>query len=152
LRYYIAHKRGAQRAQAVICSGSDAVHAKNHAAGGVRPALPELRLQVVDRNFAFRACNYSLYPSWLAYPWANAHLVIRGTHPYSIDRCDRTALRSEASVVASDFGHMPMYHEPAPARRRASRRRRRPRPRASAPRRSGKFHCLIHHRLASFPH
>lgn len=87
------------------------VHAKNHAAGGVRPALPELRLQVVDRNLAFRACNYSLYPSWLAYPWANAHLVIRGTRPYSIDRCDRTALRSEASVVASMLEATTQYSE-----------------------------------------
>jgi len=87
------------------------VHAKNHAAGGVRPALPELRLQVVDRNFAFRECNYSLYPSWLAYPWANAHLVIRGTRPYSLDRCDRTALRSEASVVASMLEAATQYSE-----------------------------------------
>ncbi len=87
------------------------MHAKNHTAGGVRPALPELRLQVVDRNFAFRECNYSLYPSWLAYPWANAHLVIRGTRPYSLDRCDRTALRSEASVVASMLEASTQYSE-----------------------------------------
>ena len=87
------------------------MHAKTHAAGGVHLALPELRLQVVDRNFAFRECNYSLYPSWLAYPWANAHLVIRGTRPYSLDRCERTALRSEASVVASMLEASTQYSE-----------------------------------------
>ena len=87
------------------------MHAKNHTAGGIRPALPESRLQVVDRNFAFRECNYSLYPSWLAYPWANAHLVIRGTNPYSLDRCDRTALRGEASVVASALEASTQYSE-----------------------------------------
>jgi hypothetical protein len=72
---------------------------KRNSAGGARPVLPELRLQIVDRNFAFRDCNYSLYPSWLAYPWPNAHLVIRGTRPYSIDRCERTAQRSAAVVT-----------------------------------------------------
>ncbi len=112
LRYYMAHTKGRPcGAYAVVCSGSDAVHAKNQAAAGARPALPELRLQVVDRNFAFRAFNYSLYPSWLAYPWANAHLVIRGTRPYSLDRCDRTALRSEASVVASMLEAATQYSE-----------------------------------------
>lgn len=64
------------------------------------PVLPELRLQVVDRNFAFRDCNYSLYPSWLAYPWAHSHLVIRGTRPYSIDRRDRGMPAGEAAVLA----------------------------------------------------
>lgn len=72
------------------------------------PVLPELRLQVVDRNFAFRDCNYSLYPSWLAYPWAHAHLVIRGTRPYSIERRDRGA-PGDASILAPDGPTR--YHE-----------------------------------------
>jgi hypothetical protein len=62
------------------------------------PVLPELRLQVVDRNFAFRDCNYSLYPSWLAYPWAHAHLLIRGNRPYGVERRDRGIPGSEAGL------------------------------------------------------
>jgi hypothetical protein len=46
-------------------------------------------MQVVDRNFAFRDCNYSLYPSWLAWPWAHAQLLIRGCLPFGIERRDR---------------------------------------------------------------
>ena len=93
-----------------IRSGRGGVYANNHAAG-VQPALPALRLQIVDRNFSFRECNYSLYPSWLAYPWANAHLVIRGTRPWSLDRCDRTALRSEASALGSSLEASTRYRE-----------------------------------------
>ncbi len=84
---------------------------RNHPAGDNRPELPDLRLQVVDRNFSFRECNYSLYPSWMAYPWANAHLVIRGTYPYAIDRCERTALRNETSLVGSLLDATTQYHD-----------------------------------------
>ncbi len=87
------------------------MHARNSNTRPVRPALPDLRLQVVDRNFAFRECNYSLYPSWLAYPWANAHLVIRGTRPYSVDRRDRGALRSETSDLAALQDTAAQYRE-----------------------------------------
>ena len=69
------------------------MHARKPA---VRPDPPDLLLQVVDRNFTFRAHNYSLYPSWLAYPWPNAHLLIRGTRPYRIERRERGALRGGA--------------------------------------------------------
>jgi hypothetical protein len=77
------------------------VHARTSNTRPVTPAAPDLWLQVVDRNFAFRTYNYSLYPSWLAYPWAHAHLVIRGTRPYSIDRRDRGSLRGEVSTLAA---------------------------------------------------
>jgi hypothetical protein len=74
-----------------------ALQGRHIGASGVRAAPGELLLQVVDRNLAFRDCNYSLYPSWLAYPWANAHLVIRGTLPYSLDRCDRVPPRGDSA-------------------------------------------------------
>jgi len=107
-----AHKKGRLSGAHVLAgSGIEAVHAKRSAARGVRAALPELRLQVVDRNFAFRECNYSLYPSWLAYPWANAHLLLRGTRPYSLDRCERTAQRSEASAPGSMLDASTSYNE-----------------------------------------
>lgn len=93
-----------------IRSGSHGVSIRNLAAG-TRPAPPALRLQVVDRNFAFRDCNYSLYPSWLAYPWANAHVVIRGTRPWSLDRCDRTALRGEAAASSAMLEASTRYSE-----------------------------------------
>lgn len=77
------------------------MYARTSSITPAKPAAPDLCLQVVDRNFAFRAHNYSLYPSWLAYPWANAHLVIRGTRPYSIDRRDRGASLGEAAALAA---------------------------------------------------
>ena len=79
------------------------MHGKNHSHGEARPAPPELRLQVIDRHSAFQECNYSLYPSWLAYPWPNAHLVIRGNRPYSLYRCDRTTPDGEPSPIPSSL-------------------------------------------------
>lgn len=58
---------------------------------GAAEAVPELWLQIVERHFEFRECNYSLYPSWLAYPWPHAHLRIGGSGPFAIERCERGA-------------------------------------------------------------
>ena len=58
-------------------------------------ALAELRLQVVERHFEFRECNYSLYPSWLAYPWPHAHLRISGSGPYALERRARQPGRAD---------------------------------------------------------
>lgn len=88
------------------------MHARKTAEG---PVPPELRLQVVDRNFAFRDCNYSLYPSWLAWPWAHAQLLIRGSQPYSIERRDRGAAGREAAAFATLQDSTAHYREAADA-------------------------------------
>jgi len=72
---------------------------------------PELLLQIVDRDFAYRECNYSLYPSWLAYPWANSHLLIRGTRPFRIERRDRNPLRGGHAAPGWPLGDTEQYQE-----------------------------------------
>jgi hypothetical protein len=65
---------------------------------GVHADLPELRLQIMEQGTTFRECNYSLYPSRLAYPWPHSYFMVLFCGPYSIERCDRSPARSEAEA------------------------------------------------------
>jgi hypothetical protein len=76
-----------------------------------RTSPPDLLLQIVDRDFSFRECNYSLYPSWLSYPWANSHFLIRGARPYRIERHDRPPLHGAPLVPAGLHDQAGRYHE-----------------------------------------
>jgi hypothetical protein len=95
-----------RRRLALSSNGEDAAHARRipHQAQGTgamqknrRPrgaadnAASELWLQIVERHFEFRECNFSLYPSWLAYPWPHAHLRISGSDPFTLERFERGA-------------------------------------------------------------
>lgn len=87
------------------------MHARMPSTRPVDSVPPDLLLQIVDRDFAFRECNYSLYPSWLGYPWANSHLLIRGTRPYRIERRDRSPLRGGHPVPGALHGDTEQYLE-----------------------------------------
>ncbi len=77
----------------------------------VGPVPSDLLLQIVERDFAFRECNYSLYPSWLSYPWANSHLLIRGTRPYRIERRDRFTARGAQPLPGAPHDDTEQYRD-----------------------------------------